>query len=61
MPISLIKGNTAEEANHNSQRQILKNIDKLLRTRTKESFFLAEALWNNYVGQVVLGNGSARL
>lgn len=59
--ISLIKGNTAKEANENSKRQILKNIRKLLRNRTNESAFIAEDLWNNYEGQVLLGNPSAKL
>lgn len=61
VPISLLKGNTASEANEHSKKAILKNINKVLRTNDKESFLLAEALWNNFVGQVVVGDGSATL
>ena len=56
IPISLIKGNSAEEADKKSKNQILKNINKVLKNKNQESFMIAEALWNNYVGQVVLGN-----
>lgn len=61
IPISLIKGNSALHAHENSKRQILKNINKVLREDSKESFLFAEALWNNYAGQVIIGNQSATL
>ena len=61
IPISLIKGNSAKEASQNSKRRIIKNIKKILRNRTNESAFIAGDLWNNYVGQVLLGNQSATL
>lgn len=61
VPISLIKGNTAFQAHENSKKQILKNINKLLRKGDDESFWLAGALWNNYTGQVIIGNNSSIL
>ncbi|MBS3089141.1 hypothetical protein J4402_05225 [Candidatus Pacearchaeota archaeon] len=61
VPISLIKGKTAAEANENSKRAILKNMNKILRNADKDSLAVAEALWNNYEGQVVIGNGEALL
>lgn len=61
VPISLIKGNSALYAHENSKKQILKNIRKILRKEDKESFLFAEALWNNYIGQVLIGNESASL
>ncbi len=61
VPISLIKGHNTKEASQNSKRQIIKNIKKILRTKTNESAFIVEDLWNNYEGQVLLGNPSATL
>jgi len=61
IPISIIKGNSAFHAYENSKKQILKNINKILRKGGKESFLFAEALWNNYIGQVLIGNSSATL
>ena len=56
IPISIIKGKTAEEAHSASKKAILKNINKILRKADTESLAIAEALWNNYEGQVLLGN-----
>lgn len=61
VPISLIKGNTTAEAHERSKNQMLKNMVKILNKQDKESFLLAEALWNNYSGQVLLGNSAATL
>lgn len=61
VPISLIKGNSSSNANENSKNNILKNIKKVLRNPDAESFKIAEALWNNYIGQVLLGNKEAKL
>lgn len=61
VPISIIKGNSAFNADENSKRQTLKNIKKILRSSNAESFKIAEALWNNYDGQVLLGFPNARL
>ncbi|MGD9276235.1 MAG: hypothetical protein PVJ67_03620 [Candidatus Pacearchaeota archaeon] len=56
VPLSIIKGNSSEEAHNRAKKQMLKNIKKVLRTKTKESFAIAESLWNNYLGQTILGN-----
>lgn len=61
VPTAIINGKTAEEAHSASKRTILKNINKVLRKTDKESYAIAEALWNNYEGQVLLGNQSATL
>ncbi len=61
IPISLIKGNTTFHASENSKKQILKTIKKVLETGSGEAFLFAEKLWNNYTGQVLIGNGSATL
>jgi len=59
VPISIIKGNTAIEAHEKSKKSLLKNMKKVLRDKTKDAFLIAGALWNNYSGQVLLGNGNA--
>jgi len=61
VPISLIKGNTSLQAHEKSKKQTLKNIKKVLRSVTKEAFLFAEKLWNNYAGQVLIGNESVIL
>lgn len=62
IPISLIKGNLGTEAHENSKKQMLKNINKLLESKSEpETLFLIKGLWNNYLGQVILGNGSAKV
>jgi hypothetical protein len=61
VPISIIKGSTSTEANERSKKKILKNIKKVLRSKTQESFSIAESLWNNYLGQVLLGNKNLKL
>lgn len=59
VPISLIKGNSASYANENAKKQMLKNIRKILAKADSESFKIAEALWNNFDGQVLHGNSAA--
>ena len=59
VPISLIKGNSAIDAHKISKRQILKNIDKVIKSKLDNSITLAEDLWNNYTGQVLIGNDNA--
>ncbi len=56
VPISILKGHNAQEANENSKKQMLKNLKKIIRSGAQESFLLAEDLWNNYDGQVLYGN-----
>ena len=60
VPISLIKGNSASHANENAKKQMLKNIRKIIAKADSESFKLAESLWNNFEGQVLHGNPSAK-
>jgi len=61
VPIALINGKTALEAHENSKKIMLKNLNKTLRNVNKDSLAVAEALWNNYEGQVLLGNENASL
>jgi len=61
VPISIIKGNNSGESHRRAKNQMLKNIKKVLRLRTPESFSIAESLWNNYIGQVLLGNEEVKL
>jgi len=61
IPLSIIKGNSSNESHKRAKRQMLKNIKKILKTKDKESFAIAESLWNNYLGQVILGNKNSRL
>ncbi|MFH1365090.1 MAG: hypothetical protein ABIH28_00710 [archaeon] len=61
VPLSLIKGNSSNESHERAKRQMLKNIKKILRTKNKESFAIAESLWNNYLGQAILGNRETKL
>jgi len=59
VPIGIIKGQTAEHANENSKKAMLKGIKKALIKRDKDSQAIAEILWNNYSAQVLLGNKNA--
>lgn len=62
VPISIIKGHTASEAHNNAKKQILRNMNKLLKDKfEQETPFYLEALWNNYSGQVIFGNTEAKL
>ncbi|MBI2045340.1 hypothetical protein HYT23_04750 [Candidatus Pacearchaeota archaeon] len=61
VPISIIKGNSGYEAHERAKRQMLKNINKVLKEKTKDSLLIASTLWNNYLGQVILGNQEATL
>ncbi len=61
VPIGLIKGHNTKESNDNSKRSMLKAINKALKKGDKDSEAIAETLWNNYVGQEILGNHEAKL
>lgn len=61
VPLSLIKGNSSKESHERAKKQMLKNIKKVLRTKSKESFAIAESLWNNYLGQEILGNQESKI
>jgi len=57
IPLSIIKGNSTGQANENSKKQILKNIKRIWRDKSRqETFHIIEGLWNNYIGQVLHGN-----
>jgi len=55
VPIGLIKGQTATQANENSKKSMLKAINRLLKNPEKDSQAMAQALWDNYSGQSLLG------
>lgn len=61
IPLALISGKTTIEAHENAKRMTLKSINKVLRNADEKSLAFAEALWNNYEGQVLLGDGKASL
>ena len=61
VPISLIRGHNAKESNRKSKLHILKNIKKEIKKNDKDTPMIVEGLLNNYYGQVLLGNGDARL
>jgi len=61
VPIFILKGKTVREAYESSRRAMLKNMKKALRRADAESLAIAEALWNNYDGQVLIGDGSVKL
>ena len=60
--ISIIKGHSAIEAYNNAKKQMIKTINKLMESQQeRETPFYLEALWNNYIGQVICGNTEAEL
>lgn len=59
--LGLIKGRTTQEAHDNSKRSMLKEMNKALKKKDKDSKAIAQILWNNYCGQELLGNPNARL
>ncbi|MFA4952991.1 MAG: hypothetical protein WC584_02105 [Candidatus Pacearchaeota archaeon] len=61
IPLSILKGNTSSEADKKSKNALLKNINKVIKEKSPEAFTIASSLWNNYSGQIVLGNKNAKL
>ncbi|MFW6226439.1 MAG: hypothetical protein ACOC3V_05730 [bacterium] len=61
VPLSIIKGNSTKESHERARKQMLKNIKKVLRTKNRESYAIAESLWNNYLGQVILGDKNTKI
>jgi len=53
---ALLKGNTALVAHNRSKEAMRKNMNKLLVEG--HSMYIVEALWNNYNGQVIYGDGT---
>jgi len=56
IPLGLIKGHTAGDSNESSKKKMLKEITKALGRKDKDSHAIAQTLWNNYIGQEVIGN-----
>lgn len=61
VPLGIIKGQKAGKANNNSKISMLKAIKKFILKKDKDSENIAEILWNNYSGQVIIGNSDALL
>lgn len=59
VPFSLIKGNSGQEAHENSKKAMLKAINKALKNKDSEA--IAQVLWNNYMGQSLVGNKEAKI
>ncbi len=60
-PIGIIKGQSSLKAHENSKKAILKEINKAITKGDKDSQAIANTLWNNYSGQVLLGCKTAKL
>jgi len=62
LPISLIKGNSTGESNNRSKRAIIKNMKNILKNEKEPGAdSLLAGLWNNYIGQVLIGNENAKI
>lgn len=59
--LSLIKGHSTQESNQISKKSMLKAINKALKINDGDSKTIAETLWNNYMGQTLLGNPEAKI
>ncbi len=60
--VSLLKGNTVNEANEKSISKMRKNLSFLLSGKAgQEGYEAAAYLWNNISGQKVIGDGSATI
>lgn len=60
---ALINGKSASEAYEKSKRMMAKNMGKVLKMNQKNepgAMGILRTLWNNYEGQVILGNKEAR-
>jgi len=58
----LLKGNTAQEAHDRSKQKMIENMNEVLKMKDRKepiAVSLLPVLWNNYEGQVILGNTSA--
>lgn len=62
IPISLLKGNTVQEADRKSKRAMNTNLRFMLSgAATQAQKDAAPHMWNNITCQVVLGDGSAKM
>lgn len=61
IPNGIMKGKTCLEAHQNSKRAMAKAIKKaILKEDNPDSQSIAEALWNNYSFQTIIGNENVR-
>jgi hypothetical protein len=61
--ISLIRGKNSQEANEKSKKMMLDNMRKILKLEEKKepgAMGMLQILWNNFDGQVLHGNSSAK-
>lgn len=61
VPLGLIKGHSAKESSDNCKKSMLKIIKNTIFSKDDDEKAIAEAMWNNYSAQVVLGNQEAKL
>jgi hypothetical protein len=60
---SLISGDSTEAANEKSKKQMIRNMNKILSMEKKRepgAMGLLQIMWNNFEGQVLLGNQDAK-
>ncbi|MFW6283179.1 MAG: hypothetical protein ACOC1P_03970 [Minisyncoccales bacterium] len=60
-PMGIIKGQSSLKAHKNSKKAMLKEINKAISKGDKDSQAIANTLWNNYSGQILLGCETAKL
>ena len=60
IPIEILNGKTCHEADIKSKKAMLKAIKRNLIKGNKDSQSIAEALWNNYSVQTVIGNDKTK-
>jgi hypothetical protein len=61
VPLGLLKGHSAKESSDNCKKAILKIIKNTIFSQDGDEKAIAEAMWNNYEAQVVLGNLDAKI
>ena len=59
--ISLIKGNTVQEADLKSKKMMIKNLRSILSSGKSDGKEIASYLWHNIKYQVIVGDASARI
>jgi hypothetical protein len=61
IPISLIEGNTAGEADRKSKKLMIKNLRRILSSNRSGKKEVASYLWHDIKYQVVIGNNLAKI
>ncbi|MBN2013914.1 MAG: hypothetical protein JW778_01925 [Candidatus Altiarchaeota archaeon] len=60
--VSLLKGNSAQQASEKSKNMVRKNILKLMKNETEPGALASiMALWSNHEGQTILGDKDMKL